>query len=371
MRYIHALIVAIAALLFAGCVATSTPASTSDAGSGDVHASIGELPASFAGRIPCADCPGIDVRLNLFPDGSYFQSMTYLERDFTYDDIGRWDARPSLNGTDQNVIELRGEGEQPTLIGISGDGDAVQLLDAEGREITSGMNYTLRRTPEFERIEPRLTMSGMYRYMADAALFTECRIGLRFPVSMEADNIALETGYLAVREEPGEEVLVTLEATIALRPAMEGDALEPALVPDRFIEARPGATSRDAETGRHEVGAGEAAPIEDITWRLVSLHGAGVSAPIAERAPSLMLDADDRHASGATGCNLFGGSYTLSGDELSFGMLVSTRMYCDGVMDQEADFTRALESTRGWQLENGVLLLTDADGEVLARFEAE
>ena len=40
-------------------------------------------------------------------------------------------------------------------------------------------------------------MSGMYSYLADAANFTECLTGARYPVAMEADNLALERAYLA------------------------------------------------------------------------------------------------------------------------------------------------------------------------------
>ena len=41
---------------------------------------LGELPASFTGELPCADCPGIRYDLNLFPDKSFYLRMTYLER---------------------------------------------------------------------------------------------------------------------------------------------------------------------------------------------------------------------------------------------------------------------------------------------------
>ena len=38
------------------------------------------LPASFVGTLPCADCPGIEVRLTLRDDGSYHQTTHYIDR---------------------------------------------------------------------------------------------------------------------------------------------------------------------------------------------------------------------------------------------------------------------------------------------------
>ena len=40
-------------------------------------------------------------------------------------------------------------------------------------------------------------MTGMFRYMADAALFTECLTEASFPVAQENDYLALERAYLA------------------------------------------------------------------------------------------------------------------------------------------------------------------------------
>lgn len=357
-------------LIMAGCSASSrsaTPAGTGTAADTSMapHAGataapmlLGQLPASFAGQIPCADCPGIIDRIDLFPDHTFFQSLTYEDRDFTYYDIGLW----HLHG-ESAVLALAGEGERPALLRVV-DSNTVRLLDAEGREIKSGLNYTLKRTPHFERIEPRLKLSGMYRYMADAGLFTECRTGLRLPVAQEADNVALERAYLAARREPGAEVLVTLEGTIALRTTMDSDTLRRTLIPDRFISAAPGATCESAATGHPAA----TPPLEGTTWKLVALAGKTITIRNDERAPTLTLDPSDQRAAGSGGCNQFGGSYTLKGDELGFGPLISTKMYCEGVMEQEQAYFTALEATRGWRVSGRELELTGAGGEVLARF---
>ena len=83
-------------------------------------------------------------------------------------------------------------------------------------------------------------MRGMFRYMADAGLFTECSTGQRWPVAQEADNATLEREYLKVRTEPGGPVLVRVDGRVAMRPKMEGVGLQPTLVPERFVGVVPG-----------------------------------------------------------------------------------------------------------------------------------
>jgi copper homeostasis protein (lipoprotein) len=84
-----------------------------------------------------------------------------------------------------------------------------------------------------------MVMRGMYRYMADAALFTDCRSGRSFPVALEGDNRALEQAYLMVRKNPGEALLVTLEGRIVQRMPMEGPRPVPTLLPEKFLGISP------------------------------------------------------------------------------------------------------------------------------------
>lgn len=85
-----------------------------------------------------------------------------------------------------------------------------------------------------------LVMRGMYMYMADAALFTECSTGRRVPVAMEGDNRALENAYLKARQNPGEALLVTLVGRIVERMPMEGPGPVATLLPEKFLGVYPG-----------------------------------------------------------------------------------------------------------------------------------
>ncbi len=85
-----------------------------------------------------------------------------------------------------------------------------------------------------------LLMSGMYLYMADAAIFTDCRTGRNLPVAMEGDNRALEEAYLKARHHPGEALLVTLQGRIVERMPMEGPGPVAMLLPEKFHRVSPG-----------------------------------------------------------------------------------------------------------------------------------
>jgi uncharacterized lipoprotein NlpE involved in copper resistance len=86
---------------------------------------------------------------------------------------------------------------------------------------------------------PVLPFTGEMRYMADAALFTDCRTGRTYPIAMEADYLKMERAYLKAVVEPGAPIYVTFEGFIVPRPKMEGEGLEPAVVVERFINVWP------------------------------------------------------------------------------------------------------------------------------------
>jgi copper homeostasis protein (lipoprotein) len=179
---------------------------------------LGMLPVSFIGELPCADCPGIRYHVNLFPDRVFFLRTTYIGRgdDAAHDDIGSW-----VVSSDRTMLLLKGGREAPAMFRIK-DETTLRLLNVEGRDIESSLNYDLQRTKNLEPLEPRLAMRGMYRYLADAGLFTECLTRRRWPVAQEKDNAALESAYTKARLTAGEELLVNLEGQVAMRPKMEG-----------------------------------------------------------------------------------------------------------------------------------------------------
>jgi len=126
-----------------------------------------------------------------------------------------------------------------------------------------------------------------------------------------------------------------------------------------------GCSSATASAGREAT----AEELEGSQWQLVVVAGRAVPSLPGGRQPHITLEAASRQAVGFAGCNNFFGGYLLKGEELTFGLLGSTQMACpEQESDLEFDFFRALEASRRWQIEKGVLLFLDESGSVVARF---
>jgi copper homeostasis protein (lipoprotein) len=317
---------------------------------------LGELPASFNGDLPCADCQALRYRLNLFTDQSFFLSTVYTGRDSpaTYD-IGSW----SLS-SDRRTLTLHGSHERPLMFQVI-DQKTLRKLDMDGREIDSALNYSLSRMGQFETIEARLTMRGMYRYLADAGTFTECLTRQRWPVAQEGDNVALEREYLKVRRTPGEELMVSVEGHMKLLPPIEGTGRRPTLVVNHFIGVWPGETcgARFATSD-----------LQNTYWKLTALNGKPVSVAEQQREPSLVLHSDNLRVTGSGGCNRLMGGYEVSGNDVRFGQLAGTMMACPAGMDTEKEFLATLRQVSRWRIAGEHLEFYDASGNVLGRFEA-
>lgn len=331
------------------------PAAPSDAE--DPLLKLLPLPATFAGNLPCADCPGIRYTLNLFPDQTYQLRGEYLGKEpaTTSDDVGRWGVG---NGGSQLV--LRGNRERTLRFRLK-DPDRLRKLDVEGREIDSILNYDLAREPAVVPFEPRLRVRGTYRYLADAAVLRECVTGHRFAVPARGDNLALEQAYLAARREPGEELLVNVEVRMVTQPRMDGPGTEPAVVVERFLGIWPGETCgtplADAE-------------LANTHWRLVRLGQEPVRPAADRREPHLRFLPGEDRVEGWTGCNRLIGTFERKDADLRFGAVAATRTACAEGAEQEQALLQALEATRRFSILGSHLELRAEDGRLLARFEA-
>lgn len=205
-------------------------------------------------------------------------------------------------------------------------------------------------------------ITGMFRYLADAARITLCADGRSLPVAMEGDFRALESAYRAARVQPGQALLVVVQGHVVQRPAAEWRRPpELTLVVDRFEQVRPRETCGQALA---------ASALRGTLWRLVQLDGQPVSGGTRQGEPQLMISADGAQFSGHGGCNRMSGPVQVRGDRIAFGQIVSTRMACATGQQRESAFFDALERSARWQISGRQLELRDARGRVLARLEA-
>ena len=82
---------------------------------------------------------------------------------------------------------------------------------------------------------------------------------------------------------------------------------------------------------------------------------------------------DDGRLAGSAGCNTYGASYEVDGDQITLGPAVTTRMWCpepEGIMDQENAFLAALGSAATYRIQSDKLEMRDADGALALQFTA-
>lgn len=312
----------------------------------------GDVPASYEGELPCADCTGIRYHLDVLPDGMYFLRTEYAGKARVSDAVGHWTV--SADGT---RLILAGGRSGPLGFAVEGP-VTLRLLERVGQGFAGPGKYVLTRTA-FRPIEPRTTLTGVYRYFADAGSFTPCGSARRLPVAEEAENAALQAAYRRAGVAPGGEALATVEGRIALRPRTDGEGSQPHWIADRVIEVRAGACV-----------AQSAAQLEDNYWKLVALGETPVVLKARQAGPHLILRAQDHRVAGNAGCNRMMGAYTLNGDKIEFGRMATTMMACLAGMDIERDLLAALKTVRSWRIDGGHLDLFDAVGRRAARFEA-
>ena len=321
------------------------------------------LPASYAGTLPCADCPGIDTRLNLLPDGQFQLRMTYQEREGAgFDQIGRWT-------TEKDTLVLKEGDKLVEQFQIKGKTHELLKLDMQGQPIPSKLNYTLQHKNVYQPMKPHLTMHGLFTYFADAPRFTPCATNQSMPVRMEGDYLALERAYTAQRKEPGMALLAEVDGQILRQPRMEGEGGEQALKVVKFIELS--AASTCPATDKPADKTTPVATLEDRTWNLVQLGETPITPPKDRPGAHIVFMSKDKRVAGSGGCNRIMGGYTLDGNKLSFSKMASTMMMCEDSMALEQNFLKTLDTVTGWSIEGNTLLLKNASGQVVARLSAQ
>jgi heat shock protein HslJ/uncharacterized lipoprotein NlpE involved in copper resistance len=313
------------------------------------------LPASFVGIVPCADCAGIAQTLTLREDGLYRLRRTYLGRPGNpVSEVGHW--RIDVDGR----LLLR-RGPELSLFVID-NAATLRQLDRAGQPIRSALNYSLRRTARVDAVDESLRWRGEMIYMADAANITDCASGVRWPVAMTADYLALERAYSQARAAPGEPLLVAFDGRLAVMPAMEGPPREHMVV-ESFAAAEPGRRCHPPE--------GPRAKLTNTYWKLTVLAGTRIALlPEQTREVRITLDSGGTRVHGFSGCNALQGQYAGTDRQLAFSALAGTRMACTApLMALEAAVLQALGRCNGYRIDGEELTLLDGE-QALARFEA-
>ena len=82
------------------------------------------------------------------------------------------------------------------------------------------------------------------------------------------------------------------------------------------------------------------------------------------------IDASENKISGKTNCNTYGGNYTITNNNISFGTLFATEMYCEEhVMKEERSLFEALSNAKTFVFDKNMFTLSSETGIVLQAYK--
>jgi heat shock protein HslJ len=104
-------------------------------------------------------------------------------------------------------------------------------------------------------------------------------------------------------------------------------------------------------------------------WKLTSYGTVDVLSSALPDVDASLTFNEDGTITGTSGCNEFGGGYSVAGDQITFKEIVSTLKLCDTpLMGQEEAMQQVLTETATYQIDGDTLTITNRDRVlVLAR----
>lgn len=142
----------------------------------------------------------------------------------------------------------------------------------------------------------------------------------------------------------------------------------------RVTRLRQYGSRLELSNGNHVIlkfsAAKEEVGLEDKKWIVEILNGKSVE--MEGTKPFISFDATKQSAGGNTGCNVFGGSYAVSGDTIRIFDTVSTMRACieDNRMKIERNSMDALQNANRFEIKNRKLYLYRKD-KILAVLNGE
>ncbi len=308
-------------------------------------------PGRYLAQLPCADCPGIDARLDLAADGTYTLSERYRDREGGTDSIGRWSM-----ATDGRTLMLRSERREPLYLAVR-DEWTLEQLDREAQPIVtaSAAEYRFRLDEAFVPLTLRLTLTGFYRQGEGAPSFKACATGQVLTISSAENDAALDRAYRETRRSADEPLMAQIRGRIE----QQSQTAAPVLTVEAFEGFRPGIECPPPPGN---------SPLANTHWRLTRLGERAAGEGLVHE-PHLVFDPTGR-VIGATGCNRLVARYETDGNTLRIESIVATRMACAQGMETEQSLLNALRATRGWRIVGSLLDFYDENGRPLGHFEA-
>jgi len=98
-------------------------------------------------------------------------------------------------------------------------------------------------------------------------------------------------------------------------------------------------------------------------WTLVSYGDAASPTPAVSGVETSINFDEKEQFGGNVGCNSFGSEYKVNGDQIVFGSIISTMMFCDATFPQESAVLSILsDQSVQYQFDGEQLTITSSDG---------
>ena len=104
-------------------------------------------------------------------------------------------------------------------------------------------------------------------------------------------------------------------------------------------------------------------PLAGTSWQLLFYR----KTPVLE-GTSITANFENGEINGSAGCNSYFGTYQVEEENLSFGQIGMTEMFCmepEGVMEQEIFYLGALADAQHYEITNGRLTISLSGHETL------
>jgi len=103
----------------------------------------------------------------------------------------------------------------------------------------------------------------------------------------------------------------------------------------------------------------------ESNWKLIAIEQKPVN--FGDRA-YLKFDEKENKVSGKAVCNSFSSDYEMVGQKITFSGINSTKMYCEGIMDDENQIITQLQKTSRHEVKSDKLYFYD-EGKVVLTFK--
>lgn len=102
----------------------------------------------------------------------------------------------------------------------------------------------------------------------------------------------------------------------------------------------------------------------DGDWEVISIHGQ----KDFSQKPNMSFSQKDQHVGGNSGCNNYGGEFSIKGSDISFGQMTSTMMACIGDNTEDRFFS-ALDQVKSYSIKDGKLQLIDKNQNIVLELQ--